>query len=301
MLGILLDVTYAKSSVILEKCSGKWREILWNRRWLFSVICWCKHSTMPSNIPVQRRRSGSDSEGVAERQRRSWRASWRHSWAPGPSQRRVNFAQWRSKLFDKMPDQTFDITVMQIFSFVLLILIIMTRILRFVAVVCIFIWIKLMKVCECIVYIFRRVFSAEPDKINQNADYTHIEGKWHFLNIKFNNFFMFSSYQLVTIDSPLWYLFCKCLCSFKEYTHKNRKGVIQWVKIIFFNYMNLITLYSHLQTWPNFPFNSLDLSCWPEFTMYYLVSICGKDWWERGMSVYNDTLKVIISIQLHCN
>lgn len=132
---------------------------------------------MPSNIPVRRRRSGSDSEGVPARQRRSWRASWRHSWASGPSQRRVNFAQWRSRLFDKIPDQNFQIVVMQIFSFLLLMLIVVSRILRFVAVLCLYLWIKLMKLGEFIVYIFRRVFSAEPDKINQNADYTHIEGK----------------------------------------------------------------------------------------------------------------------------
>lgn len=136
---------------------------------------------MSSNIPIPRRRSGSDSESVPVRQRRSWRESWRHSWTPGPSQRRVNFTQWRSKLFDKMPDQNFNIIVMQIMSFVLMMLIIVSKILRFVAVVCLFLWIRLMKLWELIVYVFRRVFSAEPDKINQNADYTHIEGK---LNVK---------------------------------------------------------------------------------------------------------------------
>ena len=141
---------------------------------------------MPSNIPVRRRRSGSDSEGVPVRQQRSWRASWRHSWASGPSQRRVNFAQWRSRLFDKIPDQNFQIVVMQIFSFLLLMLIVVSRILRFVAVLCLYLWIKLMKLGEFIVYIFRRVFSAEPDKINQNADYTHIEGKSVLLFSYFN-------------------------------------------------------------------------------------------------------------------
>lgn len=75
---------------------------------------------------------------------------------------------------------------MQIFSFLLLMLIVVSRILRFVAVLCLYLWIKLMKLGEFIVYIFRRVFSAEPDKINQNADYTHIEGKSVLLFSYFN-------------------------------------------------------------------------------------------------------------------
>lgn len=77
-----------------------------------------------------------------------------------------------------MPDRSLSIYVMTVASFVLLILSIVARIVRIVVVILLFLWIKLLQLIDVIVYLFRRVFSPEPDKVNQNPDYSHIESKY---------------------------------------------------------------------------------------------------------------------------
>ena len=88
-----------------------------------------------------------------------------------------NFAQQRAKLFDNRPDHTNMIYIMTVARFVLAFLLIASRILRILAYILLFIAIYCMKLFDFLVYIFHRVFSSEPDRINQNPDYTHIEGK----------------------------------------------------------------------------------------------------------------------------
>ena len=98
-----------------------------------------------------------------------------------------NFAQQRAKLFNNMPDHTTMIYIMTIARFVLAFLLIGSRISRIVAYILLFIAIYCMKFFDILVYIFHRVFSSEPDRINQNPDYTHIEGKIMFVRILLMN------------------------------------------------------------------------------------------------------------------
>lgn len=88
-----------------------------------------------------------------------------------------NFAQQRAKLFDNMPDHTNMIFIMTVARFVLAFLLIASWTLRILAYIILFITIYCMKFFDFMVYLFHRVFSTEPDRINQNPDYTHIEGK----------------------------------------------------------------------------------------------------------------------------
>lgn len=112
---------------------------------------------------------------AVRRFRRRSRLSWAGSDTSSTTSR--NLAQQRAKLFDSMPDHTNMIYIMTVGRFVLMFLIVSAWLLRNLAYILIFVGLYFLKLIDVCVYIFHRVFSNEPERINQNPDYTHIEGK----------------------------------------------------------------------------------------------------------------------------
>ena len=66
--------------------------------------------------------------------------------------------------------------ILSILNFLLWIFLSSAKVCRISAVVALWLWLKMAYTFEFLVKLFYRIFNLDPDKVNQNNDYTHIEG-----------------------------------------------------------------------------------------------------------------------------
>ena len=70
--------------------------------------------------------------------------------------------------------------ILSLMNFLLWIFLSSVKVCRISAVVFLWLWLKMAYTFEFLVKCFHRIFNLDPDKVNQNNDYTHIEGKYPF-------------------------------------------------------------------------------------------------------------------------
>ncbi|KAK3594846.1 hypothetical protein CHS0354_005769 [Potamilus streckersoni] len=74
------------------------------------------------------------------------------------------------------------IAILAILNFILWVALGSARAVRISAIIVLWVWLRLAYLADFFVRSFRRLFNLDPDKVNQNNDYTHIEGVLNQLN-----------------------------------------------------------------------------------------------------------------------
>lgn len=72
------------------------------------------------------------------------------------------------------------LVILSVINFILWMFLVSVKVLRCTAKVSIWIWLRLAYIFDFVVKLFYRIFNLDPEKANQNSDYSHIESKYIF-------------------------------------------------------------------------------------------------------------------------